>query len=233
MAVGSKIIGFFPGYLHQAGYSQGTGFGVIGLLVPGKPATALAVIVLGLVALAILRYCDPDKPWHGSVLMTAAALAVCTPQFQWYAILLVMLVALDGHPEWLAIAAGGYVAGYPDLGIDKITVHDPRIVGYDGGAAIAIAIAIVRYALAHRSRPVSAEPGPEPAPAPEPAPERAAKAANVVAMAGRAETGTADATQASASKEPRPTVAVTIGSDGRPTFEAADQGSYRVLTGSD
>jgi hypothetical protein len=260
MAVGSKIIGFFPGYLHQAGYSQGTGFGVIGLLVPGKPATVLAVVLLGLVALAILRYCDADEPWHGSVLMTAAALAVCTPQFQWYAILLVMLVALDGHPEWLVIAAGGYVAGYPDLGIDKITVHDPRIVGYDGGAAIAIVIVIVRYVLARRSRPVSPEREPEPAAEAvteavtadttravareEASPTVAAEDAPPAVAAGQApstvHSGDAttamdagDATPAMDAEEAPPTVVVTIGNDGRPTFESADAGSYRVLTGSE
>ncbi len=234
MAVGSKIVGFFPGYLHQAGYSTGTGFGLIGLVVPGKLATAVAVVLLGLVALAILRYCDPGQPWRGSVLMTAAALAVCTPQFPWYAILLVMLVALDGRAEWLAIAAGGYLSDNPDLGFDKITVHDPRIVGYDGGAAIAIAIVITRYVLAHRSRHVSVEPAAVPAPAPaparEPAPEPVAEAAEA---AETSETVTAGTTQATASRDARPTVAVTIGADGRPAFEAADQGSYRVLTGSE
>ena len=48
--------------------------------------------------------------------MTAAALAVATPHYQWYSLLLVMLVALDGRPEWLAFAAGGYYAAYPNLG---------------------------------------------------------------------------------------------------------------------
>ena len=48
--------------------------------------------------------------------MTAGALAVTTPHYQWYSLLLVMLVALDGRPEWLAFAAGGYYAAFPTLG---------------------------------------------------------------------------------------------------------------------
>jgi hypothetical protein len=48
--------------------------------------------------------------------MTGGALAVTTPHYQWYALLLVMLVALDGRPEWLAFAAGGYYAAYPAMG---------------------------------------------------------------------------------------------------------------------
>src|ERR1700733_2329843 len=101
LAVGRKIIGFFPGYLRQEGYSTGNGFSVIGLFVHGKTATVVAVVILAAIAVAIYRFCDPDQPWRGGVLMTSAALAVCTPDFQWYAILLVMLVALDGRPEWL------------------------------------------------------------------------------------------------------------------------------------
>jgi hypothetical protein len=150
IAVGSKIIGFFPGYLHQEGYSDGTGFSVIGLVASGKAATALAVVILGLIAAAIIRYCDPAQPWHGGVLMTSAALAVCTPHFQWYAILLVMLVALDGRPEWLTIAAGGYVANSPNFYLHGFVLHDPRLAGYGGGAAIACALALTRWYLARR-----------------------------------------------------------------------------------
>jgi Glycosyltransferase family 87 len=225
LAPGNKVFGFFPGYLHQAGYSTGTGSGVIGLVVHGKPAAAAAVVLLGLVALAILRYCDPDQPWRGSAVMTAAALAIAAPQFPWYAILLVMLVALDGRPEWLAIAAGGYLADNPDLGIDRITLHDPRVAGYDGGAAIAFAIAIVGYVLARRSRPVPAEqePRPEPGPA-EPGPASEAVTADTTRAVARAEASpTVAAKDALPTAGAPPSVLVTIGADGRPMFGTADQ----------
>lgn len=152
IAVGGKIIGFFPGYLRQEGYSTGTGYAVIRLVADGKVATAIAVLVLGLIALAIIRYCDPGQPWRGGVLMTSAALAVCTPHFQWYAILLVMLVALDGQPEWLAIAAGGYLSNSPNLYIHGFFLHDPRLAGYGGGAAVAGALALLRLFLSRRAR---------------------------------------------------------------------------------
>jgi hypothetical protein len=116
IAVGGKVIGFLPGYLQQEGYTSGTRFGIIGLFLGGRAAIAAAVLVLAVVALAVLRFADPDQPWRGAVVMTAAALAVATPHYQWYALLLVMLVALDGRPEWLAFAAGGYYAAEPGLG---------------------------------------------------------------------------------------------------------------------
>ena len=116
LAVGSKVIGFMPGYLKEGGYTSGTRFGIIGLFLGGRAAIAVAVLVLAVVALLVLRFADPDQPWRGAVVMTAAALAVVTPPFQWYSLLLVMLVALDGRPEWLAFAAGGYYAAEPNMG---------------------------------------------------------------------------------------------------------------------
>jgi len=216
MAVGRKIIGFFPGYLKQEGYSNGNGFSVIGLFVHGKLTTLVAVAILGAIALAILRFGNPDEPWRGGVLMTAAALAVCTPHFQWYSILLVMLVALDGRPEWLAIAAGGYLANNPHLRIDGFVLHDSRLAGWGMGTAIACALALARYLLARRARAVPAVPG--------------------VVTEGAIETVTAaDAASASmaASDEPvieptavyaRTAVSVTIGADGSPAFVSADVG---------
>jgi hypothetical protein len=178
----------------------------------------VAVFLLGLIALAVLRYSDPDQPWRGGVLMTAGALTVCTPHFQWYAILLVMLVAFDGRPEWLAIAAGGYLANSAHLRIDGITLHDPRSVGYGAGALIACACALVRYGLERRARAGSAEP--------MPAGAGAGSAGAVRAAAGLADVASADVASADAAVEPTavyaPAVTVTIGVNGLPSFAATD-----------
>jgi len=116
LLVGTKVVGFLPGYLQQENYTSGTRYGIIGLFITGPLATAVALLILGAVAFAVLQFSHPDRPWQGAVVMTAAALAVATPHYQWYSLLLVMLVALDGRPEWLAFAAGGYYAAYPALG---------------------------------------------------------------------------------------------------------------------
>jgi hypothetical protein len=145
MAVGSKVIGFFPGYLQQQGYSSGTGYEIIGLLVHGKLASLAAFIVMGIVGLAVLRYSNPDRPWRGGVVMMAAALAVGTPEFEWYSMLLVMLVALDGRAEWLALSAGAYLANDGRLSATLLVPYN-REVGYGGGLAIALAVTLVRFA---------------------------------------------------------------------------------------
>ena len=131
LAVGGKVIGFLPGYLQQEGYVNGTRFGIIGLVLAGKLAVAMAVLILAAAAFAVLQFSDPDRPWQGALVMTAAALAVTTPRYQWYALLLVMLVALDGRPEWLAFAAGAYYAAEPNLGRYTIPnrLHDAIAYG--------------------------------------------------------------------------------------------------------
>jgi hypothetical protein len=90
--------------------------------------------------------------------MTAAALAVATPHYQWYSLLLVMLVALDGKPEWLAFAAGGYYAAYPALGARYYI--PPRLqdaIAYSVPLVVVAAGWLIRNKLAQRAA-VTAEP---------------------------------------------------------------------------
>jgi hypothetical protein len=149
IAVGSKVLGFLPAYLQQNGYDSGGRFAVIGLVASGKLALAIAVGVLAVTGLAVLRFCDPDRPWRGAVVMTGVALAVATPAYQWYAILLVMLVVLDGRPEWLAFAAGSYLAGEPAMG--RLTLPDPAATGYGLAALFVAAVWAARRIIARRS----------------------------------------------------------------------------------
>jgi alpha-1,2-mannosyltransferase len=150
IAVGSKVIGFLPGYLKQEGYTSGTRFGIIGLFASGRAAIAVAVLVLAAVALAVLRFSDPDQPWRGALVMTAAALAVATPQHQWYSLLLVMLVVLDGRPEWLAFAAGGYYAAEPNMGRFTVPSQYVDAVAYGVPVLIVTAGWLIRREIARR-----------------------------------------------------------------------------------
>jgi hypothetical protein len=158
IAVGGKVIGFLPGYLQQEGYTSGTRFGIIGLILSGRAAIAAAVLVLAVVALAVLRFSDPDQPWRGAVVMTAAALAVATPHYQWYALLLVMLVALDGRPEWLAFAAGGYYAAEPGLGFFTPPYRYHDAIAYGVPVLIVAAGWLIRRNRARRGVCVPAAP---------------------------------------------------------------------------
>jgi hypothetical protein len=110
----------------------------------------------------VLQFSPPDRPWQGALMMTAAALAVATPHYQWYSLLLVMLVALDGRPEWLAFAAGAYYAAEPSLGRYHIPgpLHDA--VAY-GVPLVVVAVGwLIRNEMARRAalgvEPAVAEP---------------------------------------------------------------------------
>ncbi len=175
LAVGSKVIGFLPGYLQQEGYENGTRFGIIGLVLTGKLALAMAVLILAAVAFAVVQFSDPDRPWQGAMLMTAAALAVTTPRYQWYALLLVMLVALDGRPEWLAFAAGAYYAAEPGLGRYTIPNRLHDAVAYGVPVAVVAVGWVVREFV--RRRDVGVEPVSVPVPVPVPVPAGSAVAA--------------------------------------------------------
>jgi hypothetical protein len=123
----------------------------------------VALLILAAVAFAVLQFSHPDRPWTGALVMTAAALAVATPHYQWYSLLLVMLVALDGRPEWLAFAAGGYYAAYPALGARyHIPARLQDGVAYGVPLVVVAAGWLVRNELAKRAavvaEPVLAEP---------------------------------------------------------------------------
>jgi Glycosyltransferase family 87 len=157
LLVGGKVIGFLPGYLQQENYTSGHRYGIIGLFVIGPLASVVAVLVLAAIAVAVLQFSDPDRPWQGALYMTAGALAVTTPHYQWYALLLVMLVALDGRPEWLAFAAAGYYAAFPTLGGRYHIpgrLHDA--IAYGVPLLVVGAGWLIRHELARRA-PVVAE----------------------------------------------------------------------------
>src|SRR3984957_2902245 len=161
LAVGSGVIGFLPGYLHQEGYANGSRFLLVGMLVPGKWGFLAAFAILAAVALLVLLRGDPDRPWRGALVMTGAALAVTTPPFPWYAMLLVMLVAFDGRVEWLRFAMVRYLATSTPLPGVRIPVLDALRAAYGLALAVVVVVALIRW---RRSRTL-----PPPAPAPVPA----------------------------------------------------------------
>jgi hypothetical protein len=123
----------------------------------------MAVLILAAAAFAVLQFSDPDRPWQGAVFMTAAALAVTTPRYQWYALLLVMLVALDGRPEWLAFGAGAYYAAEPQLGRYTIPNRLHDAVAYGVPVAVVAMGWLVREFIRRRGG-VGLEPVPVPVP---------------------------------------------------------------------
>lgn len=114
-AVGAKVIGYLPGYLREEHYASGQRF----LLLPvGASSTALAVLVLAVVAAGVVRRTDPDRPEASAVVMAGAAILVTTPAYGWYSGLLLALIVLSGQPAWLPVtlAPGLWYLVHGDLG---------------------------------------------------------------------------------------------------------------------
>ena len=110
IAVGTKVIGYIPGYLNEQGYSSGNGYLLLSAVLPTAWTSMAAVLIVAATGLAVLRYADPTQPWRGALVVTGTTMFVTTPPFPWYAVLIVALVALDGRAEWLALALAMYVA---------------------------------------------------------------------------------------------------------------------------
>ncbi len=172
LAAGSRVIGFVPGYLRQEGYNNGTRFLLLGTLVHGKLGLLAAFAVLAVTGLLVLWRTNPDQPWRGAVVMTAAALAVTTPPFPWYTMLLVMLVAFDGRAEWLAFAMVKYFAvGEPLPGV-QVPIAAIERAGYAAALAVVVLVSLLRWQR-RRSRgrgPAQPVPVTDPAPVAQPVP---------------------------------------------------------------
>ena len=179
LAVGSRVIGFLPGYLQQEGYNNGTRFLLLGMLVHGKLGLLTAAGVLAVTGLLVLWRTDPDRPWRGALVMTAAALAVTTPPFPWYTMLLVMLVAFDGRAEWLSFAMVKYFAvGNPLPGV-QVPVAAIERAGYAAALAVVVLVSLIRWRRGRgRGRGIVR---PVPVPVTQPVPASAAAAQPVPA----------------------------------------------------
>jgi len=118
LAVGPGVLGFLPGYLGEEGYGAGSRFALLRIALPDGAAPLAAAAILAATAALTVRRADPGRPWHAALPLVGVAFLLAAPNYPWYATLLVILVALTGRAEWLAVAAAAYpvyLAGALDL----------------------------------------------------------------------------------------------------------------------
>ena len=130
-AVGSSVIGYLPGYLHEEGYSTGNHLLLLGQVFPHPFDTAVGVVVVAAAAAWAWRRTDPSAPEDTAVVVMGIALLVATPRYGWYAALLVALIVLSRRIEWLPVAfASSFV--YLEHG----TPSGPSIFAIAGGVSL-------------------------------------------------------------------------------------------------
>jgi hypothetical protein len=147
IAVGTRVVGYLPGYLKEEHYTSGGRFLLLGILgLPGPVATALAALILLGVTARVVR--AGYEPAFGLALVLAALILVTTPVQPWYAVTVAGLGALAGIP-WLVIvglAAEPYYAA--------VILNDPHQVAA-GRVSYGIALVLlVGFGFrAHRRTP--------------------------------------------------------------------------------
>ncbi len=104
VVAGRAVVGFLPGYLQQEGYASGSRLILLSHLLPRPFDSLVGLLLLAAVAVRCCRRSDLLRPELTAVTMCGATFVVVTPGYGWYGAILVGLVAMTAHWEWLPIA---------------------------------------------------------------------------------------------------------------------------------
>jgi hypothetical protein len=110
LAVGTRVIGYLPGYLKEENYTSGGRFLLLARVLPHGLLTPAALAILLAMAAWVARRADPDRPERAALLLVGAGLLIATPSYSWYAVELLVLVAMTGWLEWLPLAIAPTIA---------------------------------------------------------------------------------------------------------------------------
>jgi hypothetical protein len=147
LAVGTKVLGYLPGYLKEENYDAGTRYLLLGIVhITGTPATVL--VALGMLATVGVVLWRRPEPLTGCLWLYAALFLLTTPAQPWYLASLAALAVCAARPEWIAVA----VAAYPLYFANRID-HDPARDGEIAyGAAVLIVVAVGLWRRYHSPR---------------------------------------------------------------------------------
>jgi len=107
LEVGTKVLGYLPGYLEEEGFDSGARFYPLVLLGLDGQAAASAYQLLaftGLAGLALLVWRGRGSEPQGTLLLLVALLLLATPAYPWYALLPLALLPFAG-PRLLLVGS--------------------------------------------------------------------------------------------------------------------------------
>ena len=160
LSVGSRVLGYLPGYLAEEGFESGARFYLLRVLGAESPAAVLAYELAAagiLAALAFAVWRRVGREPESIALLLLAGLALATPAYPWYALLPLALLPLagprvlavgsflaaaafllyvqqkaPGNPDWpLHVVWGGTALALAAAGLSKVRARLPR-VAYEG-----------------------------------------------------------------------------------------------------
>jgi hypothetical protein len=101
LTVGTRVLGYLPGYLKEEHYTSGGRFFLLGLLgLPGPLTATLAIAVVAAVMVQVARV--GYAPAAGLTAVLVAVILVTTPVQPWYAVTVAGLGASAGR-SWLVV----------------------------------------------------------------------------------------------------------------------------------
>lgn len=115
LSVGTRVLGYLPGYLEEEGFESGSRFYPLRLLGAESPAAVLAyelVAAAVLAALALAVWRRRGREPESIALLLLVGLVLATPAYPWYALLPLALLPLAG-PR--VLAAGSFLAATASL----------------------------------------------------------------------------------------------------------------------
>lgn len=121
LAVGTRVLGYLPGYLSEERYGQGGRFLLLAV-VGHWPALTLVLATLAVIGLLMLVVRYAPAPPEAMALLLGGALLVATPVQPWYAVTLLALATVAAQPVWAVVAAAGYPYYF------TVVLDDPRAV---------------------------------------------------------------------------------------------------------
>jgi hypothetical protein len=118
-AVGPRVLGFVPAYVHEEGIDTGDRFVLLRLarmVAPVPTWLYIGLVALGftVVSLRIVREPTPDTRLEARQAATLAAMALAfgTPHYAWYGLWLIALVTVAPRPAWLYLASASALLYY-------------------------------------------------------------------------------------------------------------------------
>lgn len=107
LQVGTKVVGFLPGYLREEQYDGAGRYLVAGALgIPGGIAGLLSA--LAVVGAAVWVWVRRPPAATGAAVLLGTLLLAASPVQPWYAVTLLAFATLAVEPKWGAVVAAGY-----------------------------------------------------------------------------------------------------------------------------